>query len=163
MADVLWREAGLDLRLGQGRCLGESEGDASGGAGDDEGGCEQSTSVHCYVLPEVWRRLGRLLSVINSAVADCYVHHIRYIDPPKSVRYGIVIGSASQNVSITAHPAFKGCPGQLPGAHWLWDVPGHGLCLPGFRAPSGGVPPMFLCRRQESSNSKRGEGICPTT
>src|SRR6516162_5320325 len=47
MADVLRREAGLDLRLGQGRRLGESERDAGGGAGDNEGGCEQSTSVHC--------------------------------------------------------------------------------------------------------------------
>jgi hypothetical protein len=46
MADVLRREAGLDLRLGQGRRLGESERDAGGGTSDDEGGCEQSTSVH---------------------------------------------------------------------------------------------------------------------
>ncbi|HEX8874126.1 MAG TPA: right-handed parallel beta-helix repeat-containing protein [Nitrosospira sp.] len=42
-----------------------------------------------------------LVSVINSAVAGCYVHDIHDVDPPKNVRYGIVVGSASQAISIS--------------------------------------------------------------
>ena len=42
-----------------------------------------------------------LVSVTNSAVSDCYIHDIRDRDPPKNVRYGIVVGSASQNVRIS--------------------------------------------------------------
>ena len=42
-----------------------------------------------------------LVSVINSAVCDCYIHDIRDRDPPANVRYGIVVGSASQNISIS--------------------------------------------------------------
>ena len=40
-------------------------------------------------------------SVRNAKVSDCYVHHINDVIPPENVHYGIVIGSASQNVSIT--------------------------------------------------------------
>jgi hypothetical protein len=41
-----------------------------------------------------------LVSVINSNVSDCYVHHIRDKTPPSNVHYGIVVGSASQNISV---------------------------------------------------------------
>jgi hypothetical protein len=42
----------------------------------------------------------QLLSVRNSNVADCYVHHIRDKQPAANVHYGIVVSAASQNVSI---------------------------------------------------------------
>jgi hypothetical protein len=41
-----------------------------------------------------------LVSVINSAISHCDIHDIRDISPPKNVRYGIVVGSASQAISI---------------------------------------------------------------
>jgi hypothetical protein len=46
-----------------------------------------------------------LQSVRNSSISHCYVHHIRDIVPvnppnPANERYGIVVGCASQNVSI---------------------------------------------------------------
>jgi polygalacturonase len=41
-----------------------------------------------------------LLSVRNSNISDCYIHDIRDKLPPANVHYGIVVGSASQNVSI---------------------------------------------------------------
>lgn len=40
-------------------------------------------------------------SVLNSKISDCYVHHINDVTPPRNEHYGIVVGSASQNVSIT--------------------------------------------------------------
>jgi hypothetical protein len=40
-------------------------------------------------------------SVLNSKISDCYVHHIKDVTPPRNEHYGIVVGSASQNVSIT--------------------------------------------------------------
>jgi Right handed beta helix region len=40
-------------------------------------------------------------SVLNSKISDCYVHHISDVTPPRNEHYGIVVGSASQNVSIT--------------------------------------------------------------
>lgn len=48
-----------------------------------------------------------LQSVRNSSVSDCFVHHIADIvstNPPNPAneRYGIVVGSASQNVTISA-------------------------------------------------------------
>jgi hypothetical protein len=42
----------------------------------------------------------QLLSVLNSKVSDCYIHHIRDRQPPNNVRYGIVVSAASQNLSI---------------------------------------------------------------
>jgi hypothetical protein len=42
----------------------------------------------------------QLLSVINSAISDCYVHHIRDKQPPANVHYGVLASAASQNVSI---------------------------------------------------------------
>jgi len=42
-----------------------------------------------------------LLSVLNSKISDCYIHHIRDKQPPENVHYGIVVSAASQNVSIT--------------------------------------------------------------
>src|SRR5215467_10832655 len=42
----------------------------------------------------------QLLSVRNSNVADCYVHHISDRQPAANVHYGIVVSAASQNVSI---------------------------------------------------------------
>ncbi|MBV8142966.1 MAG: right-handed parallel beta-helix repeat-containing protein [Verrucomicrobia bacterium] len=44
-----------------------------------------------------------LLSVRNAKVSDCYIHHIKdvAVTPPANERYGIVVGSASQNVSIS--------------------------------------------------------------
>ena len=42
-----------------------------------------------------------LLSVLNSKVSDCYIHHISDRQPPQNVRYGIVVSAASQNISIT--------------------------------------------------------------
>jgi hypothetical protein len=41
------------------------------------------------------------LSVRNAKISDCYVHHINDVTRPKNEHYGIVIGSASQNVSIS--------------------------------------------------------------
>src|SRR5262249_18818146 len=43
----------------------------------------------------------QLLSVLNSNISDCYIHHIRDKQPPANVHYGIAVSSASQNVSIT--------------------------------------------------------------
>ena len=48
-----------------------------------------------------------LQSVRNSSISCCYVHHIADIVPtnppnPANERYGIVLGSASQNVTISA-------------------------------------------------------------
>jgi hypothetical protein len=63
MADVLRREAGLDLRLGQDWRLCESERDAGGGAGDDESGCEQSTSVHCVDSLRSLALLGTVMDI----------------------------------------------------------------------------------------------------
>jgi putative cofactor-binding repeat protein len=45
-------------------------------------------------------------SVRNSAISGCYIHHISDIVPinppnPANARYGIVVGGASQNVSIS--------------------------------------------------------------
>jgi hypothetical protein len=42
-----------------------------------------------------------LQSVINSTISDCYIHHIRDVTTIPNERYGIVVGCASQNVSIT--------------------------------------------------------------
>ena len=42
-----------------------------------------------------------LLSVLNSKISDCYIHHISDRQPPQNVHYGIVVSAASQNVSIT--------------------------------------------------------------
>jgi len=42
-----------------------------------------------------------LESVRNANISDCYIHHISDVAPASNVRYGIVVGSASQNVSIT--------------------------------------------------------------
>ena len=42
----------------------------------------------------------QLLSVRNSNIADCHIHHIRDKQPAGTVHYGIVISAASQNVSI---------------------------------------------------------------
>jgi parallel beta helix pectate lyase-like protein len=42
-----------------------------------------------------------LQSVRNSKISDCYIHHISDVTPPRNEHYGIVVGSASQNVSIT--------------------------------------------------------------
>jgi Right handed beta helix region len=43
----------------------------------------------------------QLLSVRNSNISDCYVHHIRDKQPAANVHYGITVSAASQNVSIT--------------------------------------------------------------
>jgi hypothetical protein len=43
----------------------------------------------------------QLLSVVNSRIADCYVHHISDRQPPDNVHYGIVVSAASENISIT--------------------------------------------------------------
>jgi hypothetical protein len=43
-----------------------------------------------------------LVSVLNSHVADCYIHHIRDLGRgPTNFGYGIVVGSASQNVTVS--------------------------------------------------------------
>ena len=42
-----------------------------------------------------------LQSVRNANISDCFIHHISDVTPPSNVRYGIVVGTASQNVSIT--------------------------------------------------------------
>ena len=42
----------------------------------------------------------QLLSVRNSNIADCHLHHIRDKQPAAHVHYGIVVSAASQNVSI---------------------------------------------------------------
>ncbi|MBV9390689.1 MAG: right-handed parallel beta-helix repeat-containing protein, partial [Verrucomicrobia bacterium] len=42
-----------------------------------------------------------LESVRNANISDCYIHHISDVTPASNVRYGVVVGSASQNVSVT--------------------------------------------------------------
>jgi hypothetical protein len=42
-----------------------------------------------------------LQSVRNANISDCFIHHISDVTPPGNERYGIVVGTASQNVSIT--------------------------------------------------------------
>ncbi len=45
-----------------------------------------------------------LQSVRNSKISDCYIHHIGDVlplQPPQNARYGIVVGGATQNVSIS--------------------------------------------------------------
>jgi hypothetical protein len=44
----------------------------------------------------------QLLSVRNSSISNCYAHHIRDRQPPRTVHYGVVVSAASQNVSVTA-------------------------------------------------------------
>jgi hypothetical protein len=56
---------------------------------------ERVESHHAYVAGI------SLLSVLNSKISDCYIHHISDKQPPENVHYGIVVGAASQNVSIT--------------------------------------------------------------
>ncbi len=55
---------------------------------------ERVESHHAYVSGI------QLLSVLNSNISDCYIHHIRDKQPPANVRYGIVVSAASQNISI---------------------------------------------------------------
>ena len=40
-------------------------------------------------------------SVRNSAVSGCWIRHISDVDPPANLRYGIWVGGASQNVTIS--------------------------------------------------------------
>ena len=56
---------------------------------------ERVESHHAYVAGM------SLLSVLNSKISDCYIHHISDRQPPQNVHYGIVVSGASQNVSIT--------------------------------------------------------------
>jgi hypothetical protein len=56
---------------------------------------ERVESHHAYVAGI------SLLSVLNSKISDCYIHHISDKQPPENVHYGIVVSAASQNVSIT--------------------------------------------------------------
>jgi hypothetical protein len=56
---------------------------------------ERVESHHAYVAGI------SLLSVLNSKISDCYIHHISDRQPPENVHYGIVVSGASQNVSIT--------------------------------------------------------------
>jgi hypothetical protein len=42
-----------------------------------------------------------LQSVRNANISACFIHHISDVTPPGNERYGIVVGTASQNVSIT--------------------------------------------------------------
>jgi Right handed beta helix region/Pectinesterase len=42
-----------------------------------------------------------LQSVRNANVSDCFIHHISDVTPPANEKYGIVVGTASQNVSIS--------------------------------------------------------------
>ena len=42
-----------------------------------------------------------LQSVRNANISVCFIHHISDVTPPSNERYGIVVGTASQNVSIT--------------------------------------------------------------
>jgi len=42
-----------------------------------------------------------LQSVRNANISNCFIHHISDVTPPSQEKYGIVVGTASQNVSIT--------------------------------------------------------------
>jgi Right handed beta helix region/Pectinesterase len=42
-----------------------------------------------------------LQSVRNANISDCFIHHISDVTPPGNEKYGIVVGTASQNVSMT--------------------------------------------------------------
>jgi hypothetical protein len=55
---------------------------------------ERVESHHAYVSGI------ELLSVRNSNISDCNIHDIRDKQPPANVHYGIVVGAASQNISI---------------------------------------------------------------
>src|SRR5262249_20154627 len=56
---------------------------------------ERVESHHAYVSGI------QLLSVLNSSISDCYIHHIRDRQPASNVRYGITISCASQNIGIS--------------------------------------------------------------
>ena len=56
---------------------------------------ERVESHHAYVSGI------QLQSVLNSAISECYVHHIRDRQPASNVRYGITVSCASQNISIS--------------------------------------------------------------
>src|SRR5262249_2578524 len=48
----------------------------------------------------------QLQSVLNSAITNCYIHHINDIESvnppnPANERYGIAVGGASQDITIT--------------------------------------------------------------
>jgi hypothetical protein len=43
----------------------------------------------------------QFLSVRNSNISDCFIHHIRDKQPAANVHYGITVSAASQNISIT--------------------------------------------------------------
>jgi len=63
-----------------------------------------------------------LVSVINSSVTDCYVHDIRDVEQvAANIRYGILVGSASQNVCISgsrfSHTRHAITTGGSSGAH----------------------------------------------
>jgi len=63
-----------------------------------------------------------LVSVINSSVSDCYIHDIRDVQSTGSnLRYGILVGSASQNISISgcrfSHTRHAVTTGGSSGAH----------------------------------------------
>ena len=55
---------------------------------------ERVESHHAYVAGV------SLLSVLNSRISDCYIHHISDRQPPENVHYGVVVSAASQNISI---------------------------------------------------------------
>jgi len=56
---------------------------------------ERVESHHAYVSGI------ELISVLNSSISDCYVHHIRDGKPASHVHYGITVSCASQNIGIS--------------------------------------------------------------
>jgi copper-binding protein NosD len=63
-----------------------------------------------------------LVSVINSSISDCYIHDIRDVQSTASnLRYGVLVGSASQNISISgcrfSHTRHAVTTGGSSGAH----------------------------------------------
>jgi Right handed beta helix region/Pectinesterase len=61
----------------------------------------ENLQIHRIEAHDAYNTGIHVQSVRNANISDCFVHHIRDVTPPSQEKYGIVVGSASQNVSIT--------------------------------------------------------------
>jgi len=61
----------------------------------------ENLQIHRIEAHDAYNTGIHVQSVRNANISDCFIHHIRDVTPPSQEKYGIVVGSASQNVSIT--------------------------------------------------------------
>jgi hypothetical protein len=61
----------------------------------------ENLQIHRIEAHDAYNTGIHVQSVRNANISDCFVHHIRDVTPPSQEKYGIVVGSASQNVRIT--------------------------------------------------------------